>query len=261
MGEAIIAAVLQGGLAQPADVTACDVVAQRREHLTQTYGIATTERAASAAAKGDLIVLAVKPQEFPAVARDLRGKLAAGQTVVSIMAGVSLAALRDGLGHEAIVRAMPNTPAQIGEGMTVWTATDAVSAAAREDVHLILGALGQELYVAEEKYVDMATAVSGSGPGFVFLTMEAMVDAAVHIGLRREMATEMVLQTVLGSARYAQTSGRHLADLRNQVTSPGGTTAEGLLALEEAGVRAAFAQAIIAAYERARQLGGAASTP
>jgi len=261
MGEAIIAAVLQGELAQPADVTACDVVAQRREHLAQTYGIATTERAASAAAKSDLIVLAVKPQEFPAVARDLRGKLAAGQTVVSIMAGVSLAALRDGLGHEAIVRAMPNTPAQIGEGMTVWTATDAVSAAAREDVHLVLGALGQELYVAEEKYVDMATAVSGSGPGFVFLTMEAMVDAAVHIGLRREMATEMVLQTVLGSARYAQASGRHLADLRNQVTSPGGTTAEGLLALEEAGVRAAFAQAIIAAYERARQLGGAASTP
>jgi pyrroline-5-carboxylate reductase len=175
------------------------------------------------------------------------------------MAGVSLATLRDGLGHEAIVRAMPNTPAQVREGMTVWTAAEAVSASAREDVQRVLGALGQELYVAEEKYVDMATAVSGSGPGFVFLTMEAMIDAAVHIGLRREMATEMVLQTVLGSARYAQASGRHLADLRNQVTSPGGTTAEGLLALEEAGVRAAFAQAIIAAYERTRQLGGAAS--
>jgi len=261
MGEAIIAAVLQGGLAQPTDVTACDVVPQRREHLSQAYGIVTAEQAADAIAGSDLIVLAVKPQEFPTVTRDLRGKLATGQTAVSIMAGVGLTALREGLGHEAIVRAMPNTPAQVGEGMTVWTATDAVSAAARENVHLILGALGQELYVAEEKYVDMATAVSGSGPAFVFLMMEAMVDAAVHIGLRREMATEMVLQTVLGSARYAQASGRHLADLRNQVTSPGGTTAEGLLALEEAGVRAAFAQAIIAAYERARQLGGAASKP
>jgi pyrroline-5-carboxylate reductase len=248
MGEAIIAAVLERGLAQPADVTACDVVAQRREHLSQAYGVASTEQAAGAVAGSDLIVLAVKPQEFPAVARDLRGRLGAGQTVVSIMAGVSLATLRDGLGHEAIVRAMPNTPAQIGEGMTVWTATESVNAAAREDVHRILGALGQELYVAEEKYVDMATAVSGSGPAFVF-------------GLRREMATAMVLQTVLGSARYAQASGRHPADLRNQVTSPGGTTAEGLLALEEAGVRAAFAQAILAAYERARQLGGAASTP
>ena len=261
MGEAIVAAVLKRGLAQPADVTACDVVAQRREHLSQAYGIATAEHATDAVAAAELVVLAVKPQEFPAVARDLRGRLAVGQTAVSIMAGVSLAALREGLGHEAIVRAMPNTPAQVGEGMTVWTATEGVSASARDDVHRVLGALGQELYVAEEKYVDMATAVSGSGPGFVFLVMEAMIDAAVHIGLRREMATAMVLQTVLGSARYAQASGRHLADLRNQVTSPGGTTAEGLLALEEAGVRAAFAQAIIAAYERARQLGGAASTP
>jgi len=203
----------------------------------------------------------VKPQDFPTAARDLRGVLAAGQTVVSIMAGVSLAALHDGLGHQAIIRAMPNTPAQIGEGMTVWTATEAVSASARENAHGILGAMGQELYVTEEKYVDMATAVSGSGPAFVFLVMEAMIDAAVHIGLRREMATEIVLQTVMGSARYAQASGRHPADLRNQVTSPGGTTAEGLLALEEAGVRAAFAQAIIAAYERARELGGAASKP
>jgi pyrroline-5-carboxylate reductase len=144
--------------------------------------------------------------------------------------------------------------------MTVWTATEAVGASARETTHAILGALGQELYVTEEKYLDMATAVSGSGPAFVFLVMEAMIDAAVHIGLRREVATEMVLQTVRGAARYAQSSGRHPADLRNQVTSPGGTTAEGLLALEEAGVRAAFAQAVIAAYERARQLGGAAST-
>ena len=156
---------------------------------------------------------------------------------------------------------MPNTPAQIGEGMTVWTATEAVSASARDDIHRILGALGQELCVADEKYVDMATAVSGSGPAFVFLMMEAMIDAAVHIGLRRETATAMVIQTVLGSARYAQATGRHPADLRNQVTSPGGTTAEGLLALEEAGVRAAFAQAIIAAYERAKQLGGTASKP
>jgi pyrroline-5-carboxylate reductase len=261
MGEAVIAALLQRGLAQPADITACDISAQRREHLSQAYGIATADHAASAAAGSDVIVLAVKPQDFPAVARDLRGKLGTEQTVVSIMAGVSLAALRDGLGHQAIVRAMPNTPAQIGEGMTVWTATEAVSAPNRDDIHRILGALGQELYVADEKYVDMATAVSGSGPAFVFLMMEAMIDAAVHIGLRREMATAMVIQTVLGSARYAQTTGRHPADLRNQVTSPGGTTAEGLLALEEAGVRAAFAQAIIAAYERARQLGGTASKP
>lgn len=261
MGEAMIAAVLERRLTQPSDITACDVVAQRREDLSRAYGIATAERAAEAIAGSDLIILAVKPQDFPAVASELRGLLAAGQTVVSIMAGVSLTTLHDRLAHEAIVRAIPNTPAQVGEGMTVWTATETVGTSARENAHAILGAMGQELYVTDEKYVDMATAVSGSGPAFVFLVMEALIDAAVHIGLRREMATSMVLQTVLGSARYAQASGRHPADLRNQVTSPGGTTAEGLLALEEAGVRAAFAQAIIAAYERARELGGAASKP
>ena len=150
---------------------------------------------------------------------------------------------------------MPNTPAQIGQGMVVWTATEAVSPEARDQVRSVLGALGQELYVDDEKYVDMATAVSGSGPAFVFLVMEALIDAAVHIGMRREMATPIVIQTMLGSALYAQTTDKHLAELRNMVTSPGGTTAEGLLALEDAGVRAAFAEAIVAAYEKAKRLG------
>jgi pyrroline-5-carboxylate reductase len=164
--------------------------------------------------------------------------------------------VRQALGHEAIVRAMPNTPAQIGQGMVVWTATEAVDPESRDYVRSVLGALGQELYVDDEKYVDMATAVSGSGPAFVFLVMEALIDAAVHIGIRREMAVPMVIQTMLGSALYAQTTGKHPADLRNMVTSPGGTTAEGLLALEEAGVRAAFTEAVAAAYEKAKRLGG-----
>ena len=116
--------------------------------------------------------------------------------------------------------------------------------------------LGQEIYVSDEKYIDMATAVSSSGPAYVFLVIEAMIDAAVHIGLRRDMAETMVLQTMLGSARYAQESGTPLAELRNQVTSPGGTTTEGLLALEDAGLRAAFTRAIDAAYEKAKKLGG-----
>jgi pyrroline-5-carboxylate reductase len=121
---------------------------------------------------------------------------------------------------------------------------------------MLLSVLGKEIYVDSEKYVDMATAVSSSGPAYVFLVMEAMIDAAVHIGLRRDMAVPMVVQTLLGSARYAQESGRHPAELRNQVTSPGGTTTEGLLALEEAGLRAAFMRAIEDAYEKAKELGG-----
>jgi pyrroline-5-carboxylate reductase len=175
---------------------------------------------------------------------------------MSIMAGVTISSIKSALNHEAVVRAIPNTPAQIGEGMTVWTATPAVADGAKESISRVLSVLGQEIYVADEKYIDMATAVSSSGPGYVFLVIEAMIDAAVHIGLRRDMAVPMVLQTVLGSARYAQETGKHPAELRNQVTSPGGTTTEGLQVLEDAAVRAAFTEAIEAAYEKAKELGG-----
>jgi pyrroline-5-carboxylate reductase len=256
MGEAIISALLAKDIVQAGDITVCDIVARRRRHLERTYSIKAMDSGAPAIKGSDIVVLAVKPQEFPTAAHGIGGRLKADQTVLSIMAGISTAAIRDRLGHEAIVRAMPNTPAQIGEGMTVWTATAAVSPQRRRSVREVLGALGQEIYVEDEKYIDMATAVSGSGPAFVFLVMEALIDAAVHIGMRREMAAPIVIQTLLGSARYAQASGKHPADLRNMVTSPAGTTAEGLLALEEAGIRAAFAEAIMAAYARAKQLGG-----
>jgi pyrroline-5-carboxylate reductase len=256
MGEAIISALLAKGIAQAADISVCDIVARRRRHLERTYGIKAVDSSAPAIKGSDIVVLAVKPQEFPAAAQGIGGHLKADQTVLSIMAGISTATIRDRLGHEAIVRAMPNTPAQVGEGMTVWTATAAVSPQRRRSVREVLGALGHEIYVEDEKYIDMATAVSGSGPAFIFLVMEALIDAAVHIGMRREMAAPIVVQTLLGSARYAQATGKHPADLRNMVTSPGGTTAEGLLALEEAGIRAAFAEAIMAAYAKAKQLGG-----
>ena len=256
MGEAIISALLAKGIAQAADIAVCDIVARRRRHLERTYGIKAMDSSAPAIKGSDIVVLAVKPQEFPAAAQGIGGRLKADQTVLSIMAGISTGTIRQRLGHEAIVRAMPNTPAQVGEGMTVWTATAAVSPQRRRSVREVLGALGQELYVEDEKYIDMATAVSGSGPAFIFLVMEALIDAAVHIGMRRELATPIVIQTMLGSARYAQATGKHPADLRNMVTSPGGTTAEGLLALEEAGVRAAFAEAVMAAYDKAKRLGG-----
>ena len=256
MGEAIISGVLAKGVAQPADIAACDILPARRDHLQATYGVRVTEQPAAALDGAAIAVLAVKPQEFPAAGRDLAGHVNPRQTVMSIMAGLPIAAIRGALEHQAIVRAIPNTPAQIGEGMTVWTATAQVSEAAREEVRRILTVLGHELYVADEKYVDMATAVSSSGPAYVFLVIEALIDAAVHIGLRRDMAEPMVLQTVLGSARYAQASGKHPAQLRNQVTSPAGTTTEALLALEKAGLRAAFMEAVQAAYEKAHRLGG-----
>ena len=238
-------------------ITVSEPIAATPRVSLSKYGVRRVLRTAAEAVTGaDVVVLAVKPQEFVAAGKGLAGQFRDGQTVMSIMAGVPIGTISDVLQHRAVVRAIPNTPAQIGEGMTVWTATKDVSDAARETVRGVLSVLGQELYVADEKYVDMATAVSSSGPAYIFLVIEAMIDAAVHIGLRRDMAVPMVLQTVLGSARYAQTTGKHPAELRNQVTSPGGTTTEGVLALEEAGVRAAFMEAVEAAYEKAKELGG-----
>ena len=256
MGEAIIAGAAHNGVAAPGDIAVSELIAARREYLSKTYGVETSDSAERAVTGSEIVVLAVKPQEFATAGKALAGGLNGSQTVISIMAGVTIEAIRSTLKHEVIVRAIPNTPAQIGEGMTVWTATPAVSEVARESVRGILNVLGYELYVADEKYVDMATAVSSSGPAYIFLVIEALIDAAVHIGLRRDMAVPMVIQTVLGAARYAQETGKHPAELRNQVTSPGGTTTEGLLALEEAGLRAAFTTAVEAAYEKAKRLGG-----
>jgi pyrroline-5-carboxylate reductase len=256
MGEAMIAGAIRNDVADPTGIAVCEIVAERRRVLTNQYSVNVSEKPAEVADGADIVVLAVKPQEFPKAAGQLAGTLSAVQTVMSIMAGVRIETIASTLGHENIVRAIPNTPAQIGEAMSVWTATAGVKGDAKDQVRLLLSVLGKEIYVDSEKYVDMATAVSSSGPAYVFLVMEAMIDAAVHIGMRREMATPMVIQTLLGSARYAQESGRHPADLRNQVTSPGGTTTEGLLVLEDAGLRAAFTEAIQAAYDKARELGG-----
>ncbi len=256
MGEAIIAGATSKGITAPVAIAVSEPIADRRDFLSKTYGVQVFESGGEAVADADLVVLAVKPQEFAKAGKELAGRLHGDQTVLSIMAGVTMDTICSTVQHAAIVRAIPNTPAQIGEGITVWTASKEVSGPARMSIRELLGVLGPEIYVADEKYVDMATAVSSSGPAYVFLVIEAIIDAAVHIGLRRDMAVPMVLQTVLGSARYAQATGLHPAELRNQVTSPGGTTTEGLLALEQAGLRAAFIEAIEAAYHKARDLGG-----
>ena len=176
------------------------------------------------------------------------------------MAGATLESLHEGLGHSCLVRAMPNMPAQIGEGMTVWTATDEVNQKQKEMAQSILAAMGKEIYVSSEKYIDMATALSGSGPAYVFLIIEALVDAGVHIGLPRDMAEKLVVQTVLGSTRAVEVMGKHPAELKNMVTSPGGTTTEGLLQLETGGLRSLLLQAVIAAYNKAKSSGSQVRT-
>jgi pyrroline-5-carboxylate reductase len=256
MGEAIATYALASGIVDRDRLTIVEQVAARRADVASRLGVRAAG-VADALQDADVVVVAVKPQDFGALAAQVNARLRPEALAISIMAGVSLAKVTAGLGHSRVVRAAPNTPAQIGAGVTVWFAPQDVAAAARETVvRPLLAALGAEFEVPDEKYIDMAIAVNGSGPAFVFLAIEAMADAAVQIGFSRAMANELAIATFAGSAAYAQASKRHLAELRNQVTSPAGTTAAGLFELEAGGVRAAFARAVQAAYDRAKALGG-----
>ena len=203
----------------------------------------------------DVIVLAVKPQYAAPAMESLAGRLPGASLLISIMAGITIKQIAETTRHRAIVRVMPNTPAQYGEAMSAWTATPEVSTEQADDVRALLSALGRQVNVATERYIDMATALSGSGPGFVLLFIEALVDAGVHLGFSRPIAEELAIQTVLGTAVMARESGQHLAILRNAVTSPGGTTAAGLQELEDGRLRAVVNRAIAAAYERCVELG------
>ncbi len=240
----------------PERITASHPRPERREQLAARFGITVVESNAEAARDADLILLTIKPQVLTAIMRQLRGQLKPGQVVISVLAGANLRALRTGLEHNEIVRVMPNTPAQIGEGMTVWCATDAVGEDGRDRVRLALGALGTELEVDAENYVDMATALSGTGPTYVFLMMEALIDAGVHMGFPRRIAEQIVLQTVSGSVSYARSSGKHLAELRNMVTSPGGTSAAAIYQMEKGGLRTILSKSVHAAYQRTQTLAG-----
>ena len=257
MGEAIVDQVIAGGLAQPEAVRVCEIHPGRCQYLASRYKVqACPEYEPIVKVPADALVLAVKPQDFPAAADGLRRHLHPEQLIVSIMAGVPMQRIGDALARHHVVRVMPNLAATVGEAFSIWTAMDEVSEEQRAGVKALLSAFGREMYTTEEKLLDIATAVSGSGPGYVMLLLEALIDGAVHVGLRREVATEMVLQTVLGAVRWAQQSGRHPGELRGQVASAGGTTVEGLLALERRAVRAAIVEAVIAGYEKSRALGG-----
>ncbi len=255
MGEAMLSAILNQGLTTPEAMAVSDISQSRRQYLQEKYGVVLTGNNGEAADGMDIVVLAIKPQHLAEVMAELKGKLKPAQLVLSIIAGARTSTLRLGLGHNRVVRVMPNTPAQIGEGMSVWTATAEVTGQQREWAAAILGTLGRQIYVADEDYIDKATAVSGSGPAYVFLFVEALVEAAVHIGLPQDMAAELVAQTLRGSSHFLQASGRKPAELRRMVTSPGGTTAAALARLEEGQFTGLVKQAVSAAYDRAKELG------
>jgi pyrroline-5-carboxylate reductase len=254
MGEAMISSLLTRGVVEPKAISASDPHGERLKNLETRFGVATSPQNLGAARDARIVILSVKPQMLRFVFRDLCGKLRKDALVLSIVAGARLESIAQGLKHPSVVRSMPNTPAQVGEGMTVWTANAGVTPVQREQTQAILRAFGKELFVADEAFLDMATAISGSGPSYVFLFMEALIDAAVHLGFSREDARMLVTQTVRGSAVYAENSASHPAEMRNLVTSPGGTSAHALYQLEKGGFRTLLSKAVWAAYQRSVSL-------
>jgi pyrroline-5-carboxylate reductase len=261
MGGPIALRVVESGLLAAERVAVSDIAPAARAALAERLGVSTFADNVAAIQEASTIVLAVLPQGMSDVLASLRGRLAPDQLVVSIAAGVTLSTLSAGLEHPAIVRVMPNAPAQVGEGISAWFASPVVTPSQKAEVRAVLRCIGRELEVDDERYLDMVTAVSGSGPAWVMLVLEAMIDAGVQIGLRPDWSRELVYQTVSGSIALARQTGKHPAELRNLVTSPGGTTAAGLYAMERAGLRAAVAGGIVAAFERSLALGAAARTP
>ena len=254
MAGAMIGGLLNSHTVDAKWITASDPHKDRAKDLESRFGITTTTENLAAARGADIVILSVKPQMLRFVFRDLCGKLRKEALVLSIIAGARIDSITQGLKHPSAVRSMPNTPAQVAEGMTVWTANAPTSPSQRADAQAILRAFGKELYVADEAFLDMATAISGSGPSYVFLFMEALIDAAVHLGFSREDARTLVTQTVRGSAIYAEQSASHPAEMRNLVTSPGGTSAHALYQLEKGGFRTLLSKAVWAAFQRSVSL-------
>lgn len=254
MGSAMMNGLIQSRTLDPKQIIASDVNPDRLKQLTADYGVNTTVDNREVATQADILIVSVKPQVVAKILK--QGDAADCDFILSIAAGVAISTLQQAIGNPRVVRCMPNTPAMIGQGMSVWTATAEVGETHKAQAGAILGSLGQQVFVEDEGLLDAATAISGSGPAYVFLLMEIMVDVGVHLGFSRRVAEQIVLQTVKGTADYAAVSQEHLAMLRNQVTSPAGTTAEALYHMEKEGLRHALARGIWAAYERSVKLGG-----
>jgi pyrroline-5-carboxylate reductase len=260
MGESMVAGLLRKGLVDAANLSASHPRENRRAELAEKYGINVFAGNREAAGKiagheKSAVVLCVKPQRLERVLSDLKGELHTDQMVLSIVAGATIEKLAGELGTAKVVRAMPNTPSQIGAGITAWTCTVAVNDTERSHVRELLSALGKELFVETENMIDMATSLSATGPTYIFMVMEALTDAGVHLGFSRDMAKELVQETMLGSVKFAMESHKHPAELRNMVTSPGGTSAEAIYQMEKGTLRTVLSKAVYAAYKRAVELG------
>lgn len=266
IGGGAMAKALAGGLIASGIPTSCVLVSEpdapRRTALERELGIQTTSDNAEAVKRAQIVVLAVKPQILPVVLDGLSkipDKALAQPLWISIAAGIPLATLAGRLPERArIVRAMPNTPAQVHAGATAWVANGAATQKDRRAADALFRAVGTSWEAPQEALLDAVTGLSGSGPAYLFVIIEALSDAGVRVGLPRDAATQLAAQTVFGAAKLVLESGAHPGVLKDQVTSPGGTTIAGLERLEAGGLRAAIHDAVAAATQRAREIGGTA---
>ena len=255
MATALARGILDAGLATADQMLASDVESQQRDRFQQETGIRTTSSNLDVAGFCSLAILAVKPNHVTEVLQEIR-KLFANKLLISIAAGVSIANLENNLEEQVrVIRCMPNTPALVRCGAAGFATGQNVTSADSALAEQILKAVGLGVHLPE-KLIDAVTGLSGSGPAYLFLVIEALSDGGVEMGLPRDVATKLAAQTVLGAAQMVLTTGRHPGELKDMVTSPGGTTIEGLHALEQAGVRAAFMNAVRAATEKSKKLGG-----
>jgi pyrroline-5-carboxylate reductase len=260
MAESIIAGLLRKKLVNSKQIVASHPREGRRRELSEKYNIQVFEKNTEAvesvkANENSVVALCIKPQRLKGVLHELKGAISHEQTILSIIAGARIETISEALGNQKIIRAMPNTPSQIGAGMTAWTCTEEISGAEKARIKSLLTALGKELFVETENMIDMATSLSATGPTYIFMVMEALTDAGVHMGFSREVSKELVQETMLGAVLFAMESHRHPAELRNMVTSPGGTSAEAIYQMEKGGLRTVLSKAVYAAYQRAVALG------
>lgn len=255
IGSAIARGVIHAGLVAKEKVMTSDVSEALRQSATQELGIRATADNLELCNFADIVILAVKPQIVDAVAREIAKKIGNGKLLVSVAAGVPLARIEAQLEPGArVVRVMPNIPCVVGAGAAGYAGGAHATAADLEKVGAILNSFGVGMAV-EEKYLDAVTGLSGSGPAYVFLFMEALADGGVQMGLTREVALKLAMQTVYGAARMALESNKHLGELKDEVTSPGGTTIAGIYAMEQKGFRGAVMDAVVSATKRSQELG------
>jgi len=257
MAEAMVGGMMAENLQPVQDTHVYDVNERRMDLYQKRWPGLQTHQSARACVEGaDLVLLSVKPQQMEALLQEISPVVPRSSLVVSIAAGCPVEMFTEALDTASIVRSMPNTPAMVGAGMTVWMPTPECTEPQRQQAQRLLSCMGQELCVAEEHFLDVATAVSGTGPAYVFMLIEAMIDTGVHMGFSREVANKIVVQTVEGATAYLKQSDKHIAELRNDITSPGGTTAAAIYTSDQGRLRTTIADSIWSAYRRSLELGG-----